>query len=833
LYGIFVCNHPSFYRFFMKYLISVLLVLSCIILPLNAQENDCSGMGAWLPVGEGVQDLSPVWAVEMNGNLCVGSHSEEREVWVVSRWSGTVWQEIATLPDYHVWMKSAIVYRDKLYVYCTFSADNGTGTDSSGLLEWDGTEWKQLLTLTNGDVIRAMVVYHDQLIVAGRFSYTDGSATAIIVAWNGEEWNRFGGPTPVDEHDESALVTSLAVSDDILYVGGLFRLWSPWGILPEISIAAWDGGSWDGLSNSSSLIPQMLAIYKGLLYVYATDENNDLVVAQWDGPEWKIVSSPGQIRVMGNMAVYNDGLYITGVMNTWPELGKVHNVVMCYDGEWRKVEELEQPGNGSFLEVVGGVLYAGGPNIHQSCKIPLAGIARFVTDENYGSISGSVFRDNDGNCEPEEQAVTRYIVEAQPGNYFARVRDDGTYSFALPMGWYNVSVHQRDYWQQVCPPDEAYLVKLTESSQHASGVNFGFAAAQNIQKLDVSIAGSPGRPGAIAEYTIRYENVGTKPFTGTVTLEASPLLVYEKSVPELYEHSASTYTWNVENMPVRAVHTAQIFFVTPSDGSLVGTRMCARVEAVPAQNSEFPGELSHDEYCEDIVSSYAPHRMVVSPRGLLPEGVITPDDTVLYYTVHFQNVENDTIFTAIMYDKLPDQVDVGSLRAGVSSHPYELEIIGNNEVQWIFQNIRLPNRTVNEAQSRGYVKYAVQLKKNLPIGTVIRNSAEIYYDYSRSVQTNEVQNVIGEVPTTGIADNQLSVAGLYPNPAHDKVTLVSPLLVPGTVYIYNRLGNVALAVPHTGGERLELSLQQLIPGIYYLQYPTSGGNLYTIFTVVR
>lgn len=819
----------------MKYIVSILLVMSCVLLPLKAQEVDCSGLGAWLPVGEGLQNLHPRWAVEMNGSLYVGSHSEEKGVWVISQWSGTAWQEITTLSDRLVWMKSAVAYRNKLYVCCTLFADNGTGSSNSGVLQWDGTEWKPFLSLANNDVVQAMVVYQDQLIVAGRFSNTDGFVIGHITAWNGEKWNGLseGDPIPVDGHDEASVITSLAVDGDMLIVGGLFRLWSPWGISSEVSIATWDGWDWHGVSNSSSLIPQMLTIYNGILYIYTTDENNDIVVAQWDGPEWKIISSPGQIREMGNMAVYDNGLYITGLMDTWPELGTVQNVVLYFADEWHKVAGLEHPGNGGFLQVINGAMYAGGPNISRSCTMPLAGIARFTTDDNYGSISGSVFQDNDGNCEPEGQAITSYVVEAQPGNYFAQVQADGTYSFVIPMGWYNISIRQRDYWPQVCPPDKVYSVKLLESSRHRSGIDFGFAAEQNIQKMDVSIVGSPVRPGTMTEYTIRYENVGTKPFTGTMTLEVDPLLVYEKSAPEVDEYSASAYTWNVENMPVGAVRTAQIFFTLPSDGSLIGTQVCVRVHAVPSHNGEFPGEQTSDEYCEEIADSYAPNRMVVSPRGILPEGVITPNDTVLHYTIHFQNVNSDTTSTVIMYAKLPDQVDVGTVRAGVSSHPYELDITEYNELRWIFQDLRLPGRATNEAKSRGYVKYAVHLKKNLPVGTVIRNFAEIYFEPFGSAQTNEVQNVIGEVSTTGIDDNQLSVAGLYPNPARDKATLVSPLLVPGTIRIYNRFGTVVLAVPHTGGERVELSLQQLLPDVYYVQYPTSTGSLYNILAVIR
>lgn len=61
-----------------------------------------------------------------------------------------------------------------------------------------------------------------------------------------------------------------------------------------------------------------------------------------------------------------------------------------------------------------------------------------------------------------------------------------------------------------------------------------------------------------------------------------------------------------------------------------------------------------------------------------------------------------------------------------------------------FQNAsQTPISNINN--THGFVKFRISLKNNLPLGTVIRNNADIYFDYNQPVRTNTVANTISDL----------------------------------------------------------------------------------------
>ncbi len=65
-------------------------------------------------------------------------------------------------------------------------------------------------------------------------------------------------------------------------------------------------------------------------------------------------------------------------------------------------------------------------------------------------------------------------------------------------------------------------------------------------------------------------------------------------------------------------------------------------------------------------------------------------------------------------------------------------------------------------------------KTTLPLGTIIKHTAYIYFDYQEAIITNTVKTIVSN--EVGIKNplklNQLSI---YPNPAQDYFTIVNPL----------------------------------------------------------
>lgn len=163
--------------------------------------------------------------------------------------------------------------------------------------------------------------------------------------------------------------------------------------------------------------------------------------------------------------------------------------------------------------------------------------------------------------------------------------------------------------------------------------------------------------------------------------------------------------------------------------------------------------------CQENIGSFDPNDKRAEPKGYGSEHFIDIGEDLEYH-IRFQNVGTDTAFTVVIRDTLSDYLDVSSLKEGVSSHSYSLNIINGNILTFVFNNILLVDSTTNEPASNGFVKFRISQTPNLPLGTVIHNQAGIYFDFNEPVITNQTFHKIGKdfIPIEIIQDTtELSV----------------------------------------------------------------------------
>ena len=142
-----------------------------------------------------------------------------------------------------------------------------------------------------------------------------------------------------------------------------------------------------------------------------------------------------------------------------------------------------------------------------------------------------------------------------------------------------------------------------------------------------------------------------------------------------------------------------------------------------------------DIFCGEVRGSYDPNDKTGYPYGVDSSHYIQQNQDI-EYVVRFQNTGTDTAFTVVVRDTLPLELDIFSVRSGASSHDYNFRMYGPRVLEWTFNNIMLPDSNVNEPLSNGFLKFKVKQNQDLPIGTVINNSAAIYFDFNAPVITN-------------------------------------------------------------------------------------------------
>ncbi|MEM8906972.1 MAG: T9SS type A sorting domain-containing protein, partial [Bacteroidota bacterium] len=199
--------------------------------------------------------------------------------------------------------------------------------------------------------------------------------------------------------------------------------------------------------------------------------------------------------------------------------------------------------------------------------------------------------------------------------------------------------------------------------------------------------------------------------------------------------------------------------------------------------------------CKEVIGSFDPNDKTGFPLGRQAENFIE-ENIDLEYLIRFQNTGTDTAFRVVIRDTLSRFLDPTTVQPGASSHPYQFELLGNGILKFTFDNILLPDSTTNLEGSNGFVEFKIKQQIDNPIGTVIRNTAAIYFDFNAPIITNETIHTIGEVLVTDVRDldnNQIATSvSVYPNPFLSNTTfdLHDRPFRQGRIELFNLVGQL-------------------------------------------
>lgn len=237
---------------------------------------------------------------------------------------------------------------------------------------------------------------------------------------------------------------------------------------------------------------------------------------------------------------------------------------------------------------------------------------------------------------------------------------------------------------------------------------------------------------------------------------------------------------------------------------------------------DYEENLEFKEHCIIIRDSYDPNEKSVTPSGI---GAVhqVMHNALLHYNINFQNTGNDTAYKVVIKDTLSKDFDLSTLLINGASHPYSIKFTGENVtvINFIFDNIQLPDSTTNEKKSHGFISYSITPQATIANGTAITNTADIYFDYNLPVRTNTTGSTIDDRwPITneklGLNNSQSQNININPNPAKNKIRITNYELREGSKYlVYNTIGQIVLE-----GEIKEktkiIDISSLESGIYFL-----------------
>lgn len=406
---------------------------------------------------------------------------------------------------------------------------------------------------------------------------------------------------------------------------------------------------------------------------------------------------------------------------------------------------------------------------------------------------------------------------------------------ATPLGSYNIydvdPSNTYDLAYNVLP---AYAANYTVSPATYTGVNVpnnsgviskNFLVTPVAAYDDVVVYIVPQeqpRPGFTYTETIYYTNLGTSTVPlGQVTFDYDP----EVSIVNVSDPNAVITTTSVtlpySNLNPFTIRSFDVEMQIPVIPTVNLGDVLTNVATISPVVTDITPTNNTNTSTQIIIGSYDPNDKMESRGEFINPSTFTAED-YFYYTIRFENTGTASAINVRIEDTLDPQLDWDSIEMINSSHNYIMERM-EDQVVWRFDNIMLPDSTTDPVGANGHVYFKIKPLVSSE-GTVIPNTAEIYFDFNPPIITNTFRSTF----STPLNNSNIEevVFSLTPNPASSYFTVnFNNLLEEGSLTLYDVRGRVTLSRKLTP-DNLQIDISNLDQGVYLAKF-TNGNKVYT------
>lgn len=290
----------------------------------------------------------------------------------------------------------------------------------------------------------------------------------------------------------------------------------------------------------------------------------------------------------------------------------------------------------------------------------------------------------------------------------------------------------------------------------------------DVLELVANVGSTPARPGFETVCGAIVSNIGGSTSGAyDAVLTYDPMLTYVSATPTPTSVTSNTITWSGQpGLQGLSQDQLNVRFNVPV-GTPLGTQLHYGF-SVTQDSTEL--SLANNTYMltETVVGSYDPNDKLVVPVGYYH----LDTDTVLSYTIRFQNTGTAEAINVTIRDTLPPEVHASSFIAGASSHTYTYSLTGSGILNFYFENINLPDSNANEPMSHGFVTFRIKPNETLLPGTEVRNAADIYFDFNDPIRTPDATVVLSS--STRVPSGNIERLRAHPVPAHEAIYVLLP-----------------------------------------------------------
>ena len=268
----------------------------------------------------------------------------------------------------------------------------------------------------------------------------------------------------------------------------------------------------------------------------------------------------------------------------------------------------------------------------------------------------------------------------------------------------------------------------------------------------------------------------------TVNLTLDPNTTYISSSPSHSSKTGNVITYTLTDLPATEKNRIRVKILYPHTQYSAGQKVRHKARLIPAFQEDSLDNT--DSIVQTLVYSYDPNA-----KHCIPEGYVTKGLRSIRFHIDFQNMGNDDARRVIVVDTLNLQLPVLEFQMVAASHHYGVPTLKGDVVTWTFENINLKPKSFNEAASKGFIIFDAKIDGELKQGDSITNKASIYFDYNSPIETNHSVVIRDDNRNPIEPIHKPYTMIVYPNPAHDYLTVDISYIGSRDITIYDMKGS--------------------------------------------
>jgi len=460
---------------------------------------------------------------------------------------------------------------------------------------------------------------------------------------------------------------------------------------------------------------------------------------------------------------------------------------------------------------------------------------------SFTGVFGTVYNDDNGNCEQDgsEGGVINAAIKLLDGNgnliattFTVGNEENILYNFVADTGNYTVQlVTENMPFQASCvDPGIEQSVVLTEPSPSALNVDFGVECLLGFEIGVQSVVTTgwvfPGQVHTLkiitGDMSAWYGLQCAQGVSGTVSVQVSGPVSYIGPAAGSLTPSVTgdlQFTYDIADFSLISIQQDFRLLLQTNTTAQSGELVCVNIIIDSEENDINPGNNTYN-HCYEVINSYDPNIKQVWPQNVEPGF-----DGYFNYTIYFQNTGTAPAFNIRLADTFDTNLDLSTFQVTNYSHPV-LTYLHGNVLTFRFNNIMLPDSTTDLEGSIGFVQYCIKPIADLPVGTVIENTAHIFFDFNDAIVTNTTQNEY-VIPTSVAGLAKQNNLMLFPNPASGLFTIEwNNHNTQSTIEVFNMNG-VRVLQKQSYQNREEMDLSTYPAGVYMVRVSNSQTVLQT------